>query len=149
MYTLVIVFHIIVCLLLIMVILIQSGRGGGFLESFSGLDTIFGTKTNTFLVRSTTVLATIFLLTCLGLAFLSSQRSKSLIGKDSFSKETLPLDKTEQNIPLEDVKSLPSKETTSNVEKKTQENSTKEVSTGVQDSLKSEQNKKEASESEK
>lgn len=122
MYTLIIIFHVIVCLLLIAIILIQSGRGGGFLESFSGLDSFFGTKTNTFLVRTTAVLATLFLLTCLSLAFLSSQRSKSLIEKTP-SQQLSPLGPQEDNVPAGGVESLPSKENTNklDINKETQE----------------------------
>ncbi|MEW6170979.1 MAG: preprotein translocase subunit SecG [Candidatus Omnitrophota bacterium] len=79
MYTFVIVIHMIVSLLLITVILIQQGRGGGLLESISGIESLFGTKTNAFLTRTTAILATLFIITCLGLTFLSVQRSKSLM----------------------------------------------------------------------
>jgi preprotein translocase subunit SecG len=65
--------------LLIGIILIQRGRGGGLTESFSDVESVFGTKTNTFLTRTTTVLSILFFLTCLSLAFLSAQQSKSLL----------------------------------------------------------------------
>ncbi|MCM8779816.1 MAG: preprotein translocase subunit SecG, partial [Candidatus Omnitrophica bacterium] len=52
--------HVIICALLILIILIQAGRGGGLVESFSGVESMFGTKTNTFLTRSTTVLSIAF-----------------------------------------------------------------------------------------
>jgi preprotein translocase subunit SecG len=71
--------HIIVCLLLIAAILIQRGRGGGLVESFSGVESMFGTKTNVFLSRLTSILATLFLLTCLSLAVLAARQSRSLI----------------------------------------------------------------------
>lgn len=79
MYTLVILVHIIACSLLILIVLIQQGRGGGLIDNLSSAESIFGTKTNTFLVKSTSVLAVVFFFTCLGLAFLSIQKSKSLI----------------------------------------------------------------------
>lgn len=77
--SLVITIHVIVCVVLITVILIQRGRGGGFIESFSGLESMFGTKTSEFLSRLTSVLAVVFFFTCLGLAFLSLKESKSLM----------------------------------------------------------------------
>ena len=65
--------------MLIGIILIQAGRGGGLVEGFSGVESMFGTKTNTFLTRTTTVLSTLFLVTCLSLAFLSAKQSRSLM----------------------------------------------------------------------
>lgn len=77
--TVIIVIHVIACLGLIGIILIQRGRGGGFVESFSGLDSVFGTKTSVFLTRLTTILAVTFFFTCLALTFLSLQQSRSLM----------------------------------------------------------------------
>ncbi|MDD5681161.1 MAG: preprotein translocase subunit SecG [Candidatus Omnitrophica bacterium] len=79
MITLIIVLHVIVCFLLITLVLIQRGRGSGLVESFAGVESMFGTKTNAFLTRSTTVLSIIFFLTCLGLAILSVRQSRSLL----------------------------------------------------------------------
>jgi preprotein translocase subunit SecG len=76
---LVVVIHIIICVGLIGIILIQRGRGGGLVDSFSGLDSVFGTKTSAFLTKLTTVLAITFFFTCLTLAFLSLQQSRSLM----------------------------------------------------------------------
>lgn len=71
--------HIIICALLIVLVLIQSGRGGGLVDGFSGVESMFGTKTNAFLTRTTTVLAVLFFLTCLSLALISARQSKSLM----------------------------------------------------------------------
>jgi len=79
--SIVIAIHVVVCIMLIVVVLIQSGRGGGLVESFSGIESVFGTKTNAFLTRATGILATFFILTCLTLAFLSLRQSRSLMGR--------------------------------------------------------------------
>ena len=79
MFNFIIVVHILVCILLALIILMQSGRGGGLTEGFAAAESMFGAKTNVVLVRATTVLASLFLATCLSLAFLSTQKSKSLI----------------------------------------------------------------------
>ena len=79
MFSIIIGVHILVCILLIAVILIQRGRGGGLVEGFSDVESMFGTKTNAFLSRLTTVLAILFLASCLFLAFLSARQSKSLL----------------------------------------------------------------------
>ena len=76
---LIIAIHVIACVLLIGIILVQRGRGGGLAESFSGAESMFGTKTNAFLTRATTVLSIVFFFTCLSLAFLSAKQSRSLM----------------------------------------------------------------------
>ena len=79
MYKLILSLHVIVCVLLLIIILIQRGRGGGFIESLSGADSLFGTKTSAFLVKLTTVLAILFFVCSTSLAFLSRQRSRSVL----------------------------------------------------------------------
>jgi len=82
---LIIAVHVIVCVLLIILILIQRGRGGGLVDTFSDVESMFGTKTNAFLTRTTTVLSIIFFITCLSLALISARQSKSLLDKDTAS----------------------------------------------------------------
>jgi preprotein translocase subunit SecG len=77
--TIIIIIHMIVCFFLIGIILIQAGRGGGLVDSFSSVESMFGTKTNTFLTRTTTVLSVMFFVTCLSLALLSAKQSRSLM----------------------------------------------------------------------
>jgi len=79
MMTFIIALHVLICFLLIVIILIQAGRGGGLVESFSGVESMFGPKTNAFLTRSTAVLSVLFFITCLSLALLSAQQSRSLM----------------------------------------------------------------------
>lgn len=79
MMTLIIVIHVIACVVLITLVLIQRGRGAGLVESFAGVESMFGTKTNVFLTRTTTIMAIVFFLTCLSLAVLSVRQSKSLM----------------------------------------------------------------------
>jgi preprotein translocase subunit SecG len=79
MMTFIIVIHVIASALLIILVLIQRGRGSGLVESFAGVESMFGTKTSAFLTRTTTICAVIFFLTCLTLAILSVRQSKSLL----------------------------------------------------------------------
>jgi len=76
---LLIIVHVIACLVLIGLVLIQRGRGAGLVESFAGVESMFGTKTNAFLTRTTTILSVVFFITCLSLAVLSVRQSKSLM----------------------------------------------------------------------
>ncbi len=82
MYTSILVLHILVCVFLVMSILFQAGKGAGLSNIFGGgggAESIFGTKTNIFLTRVTTLCATIFILTCIGLAMMSAHRKISLM----------------------------------------------------------------------
>jgi preprotein translocase subunit SecG len=98
MYGFLLVIHVCVAIFLIVVILIQRGRGGGLVESFSGVESMFGTRTSQFLTRATTVLATIFLFTSISLALLSARQSRSLIEEEAIS----PLQERVQDIkPIE------------------------------------------------
>jgi len=76
---LLIILHVVVCILLITLVLIQRGRGSGLVESFAGVESMFGTKTNAFLTRTTTVLSIVFFFTCLSLAIIAVRQSKSLL----------------------------------------------------------------------
>jgi len=71
--------HAFVCILLVVIILMQSGRGGGLTESFASAESMFGTQTNSLLIKATTVLTILFLSASLALAFLSANKSKSLM----------------------------------------------------------------------
>ena len=79
MMVLIIAVHVTACIALIGLVLIQRGRGGGLVESFSGVESMFGTKTSTFLTRATTILSIVFFITCLSLAVLSIRQSRSLM----------------------------------------------------------------------
>ena len=75
----IIIIHVIICMALIALVLIQRGRGGGLVETLSGVESMFGTKTNLFLTRATTILSVAFFITCLTLAVMSVRQSKSIM----------------------------------------------------------------------
>ncbi|MFC1590808.1 preprotein translocase subunit SecG [Candidatus Omnitrophota bacterium] len=83
-YGFVVFLHITACVVLILVILFQAGRGGGLAEPFGGSSTktIFGTKTGTFLTRATSVCAVLYIITCLTLGVLTARKSRSLVDKE-------------------------------------------------------------------
>src|SRR3982751_2879593 len=74
--------HVIVCVFLILVVLLQAGKGGGMGIAFGGAgsQTVFGSSgAGNFLTRLTSITATVFLLTSLALAHSASrQDSKRL-----------------------------------------------------------------------
>lgn len=74
--------HIIVCFALIIVVLLQSGKGAEMGASFgaSGSQSVFGAGGgNTFMSKLTTSAAIIFMLTSLSLAFVSGKGGSSSI----------------------------------------------------------------------
>jgi preprotein translocase subunit SecG len=83
MYIVLIIIHIVVCLILILTILLQAGRGGGLTESFGGDTTqsVLGTQAPVMLKRATEISAIVFLITSLLLAVVSSGRNRSLLNR--------------------------------------------------------------------
>ncbi|MBJ6726220.1 preprotein translocase subunit SecG [Geomesophilobacter sediminis] len=74
--------HVLVCIALIIVVLLQSGKGAEMGASFgaSGSQSVFGAGGgNTFMSKLTTSAAIIFMLTSLSLAFVSSKGGGSSI----------------------------------------------------------------------
>jgi len=75
---LIVVIHVIVCLSLIMIVLLQTGKGADMGAAFGGgaSQTLFGTTgASTFLSKATTAAAVIFMLTSLTLAYRSGNRA--------------------------------------------------------------------------
>ena len=98
--------HVLVCVLLVISILMQAGRGGGLAESFASAESMFGTQTNAFMVRVSTALAMIFIATSLVLAFYSSKKNNSLMA----DKKLLPkVQQTKAEAPAESIKIEPLK----------------------------------------
>lgn len=82
MNTLLIILHIIVSLALIVIVLLQSGKGAEMGASFGagGSQSVFGAGgSTTFLSKLTTSAAIIFMLTSLTLAFVSGKGGSSSI----------------------------------------------------------------------
>ena len=82
MSTILIIVHVIVCVALIMIVLLQTGKGADMGAAFGGggSQTLFGsTGASTFLSKATTGAAIIFMLTSLALAYISSHRTADSI----------------------------------------------------------------------
>ncbi len=98
------VLHVLVCFILILVILLQAGRGQGLTGPTFGsgdVDSLFGTRAADFLTKATSVAAICFLLTCIGLDYLEAQKSRSLL---EGPRRTAPLDIEQIKKALEKVK---------------------------------------------
>jgi preprotein translocase subunit SecG len=71
---------IFVCLFLILIVLIQKGRGGGLASAFGGAggNTAFGSKTGDVLTWATSVVFGIFILLAVALNLISNYRAKQV-----------------------------------------------------------------------
>ncbi len=102
MYTLAVIVHVIVCFLMIGAILLQAGKGAEIGAAFGGSSqTVFGSRgPGTFLSKVTVAAAIIFMLTSLGLAVLSKERTFSSTVIDLNKKES-PSD-TQPTVPTQE-----------------------------------------------
>jgi preprotein translocase subunit SecG len=96
MATLTTIIHIVVCLALIMIVLLQTGKGASMGAAFGGSSqTVFGSGgATTFLTKLTTIAAAVFMVTSLLLAFMygPGSISSSVVGTPSatIQKQTIP-----------------------------------------------------------
>jgi preprotein translocase subunit SecG len=92
MTVLLVILHVVVCVALILIVLLQTGKGADIGAAFGGgsSSTLFGsTGASTFLSKATTVAAVIFMLTSLALAYLASYRpSSSVVTETPVAVET-------------------------------------------------------------
>jgi preprotein translocase subunit SecG len=93
MFTIVTIIHIIACLFLIGVVLLQQGKGADMGAVFGGSSsTIFGSSgAGNFLTRLTTVMAVVFMLTSLALTYSSARRLGSTVFDSGSMPEPPPL----------------------------------------------------------
>ncbi len=92
MQAILITFHILACLALIFIVLLQTGRGAEIGAVFGGSSqTLFGsTGGTTFLGKLTTLAAVVFMITCLGLTYMSGQvHTKSVMDKAPVKEQPL------------------------------------------------------------
>ncbi|MBI4690816.1 MAG: preprotein translocase subunit SecG [Nitrospirae bacterium] len=86
MFTLLLIIHVMVCIFLIFIVLIQSGKGAELGAAFGGSSqTLFGSRgAATFFSKLTTIAAIVFMLSSLSLAVVSAKTG-------SVVKKTIPL----------------------------------------------------------
>ncbi|MGA7237190.1 MAG: preprotein translocase subunit SecG [Bryobacteraceae bacterium] len=78
MYILVLIVHIIVCLFLVVVVLLQSGKAADLAGAFGGMgsQTAFGPRGSaTLLSKATTISAALFMVTSLSLSILATRNA--------------------------------------------------------------------------
>ena len=85
--------HVIVCIFMIAVILLQRGKGAevGAVFGGGGAGTVFGSRgAGNFLTKLTTASAVIFMLTSLSLSYLMTRSSDDRLFEDGVIEEAAP-----------------------------------------------------------
>lgn len=86
------VVHVLIAVFLIVVILIQGGRGGlGEALGGAAAQSLFGGGANTVMTKITAVCAGLFMVTCLSLALLSTARGRSVMEQIPMTSDALPI----------------------------------------------------------
>ncbi len=89
MFTVMVIFHTIICILLVIVVLMQSAKGEGLAGAFGGggsglTGAVFGGRgAVSFLSKATTILAVIFMVNCGVLAYMSKGRMETQAVEES------------------------------------------------------------------
>lgn len=90
------IFHVLICVLLVVTVLLQAGKGGGLAGSIGGglaSSSVLGGRTAaTFLTKATTVLATAFMLSCLvqSVAFQTAETTPTTATQRTMAEQQVP-----------------------------------------------------------
>jgi len=99
MSALITIIHIIVCLILIVAVLLQSGKAADLAGAFGGVgsQSVFGPRSaTTLLSKMTTISAVLFMITSLGLWILSGKGGRSVVsGEEAPPRHETPAAATE------------------------------------------------------
>jgi len=123
-YYAVVAVHIIVCIFLVLVVLLQSGKGADLAGAFGGgaTQTAFGSRgPASFLTRMTTVVAIVFMVTSISLSIMGGSRTtddKSIL---ETSGRTLPVQEQKTDTNAAPV-SIPTQEQIEEEMRRIQEN---------------------------
>ncbi|MCX7945059.1 MAG: preprotein translocase subunit SecG [Deltaproteobacteria bacterium] len=104
MVTLVTIIHVIVGIFLILVVLLQGGKGAGLGAAFGGSSqTVFGASgASSFLAKLTAIAASLFVITSISLSYFSS-KSESALAKYSAKKSSVGKKETTNPTPITDA----------------------------------------------
>lgn len=110
MSTVITVIHITVCIALICIVLLQSGKGASLGAAFGGAtQTVFGASGGAgFFEKLTTAIAVIFMVTSILLTFISAKRGGETIMKPRATQEQKTVPKIPQAPGTEAGKKAPS-----------------------------------------
>jgi preprotein translocase subunit SecG len=118
MYILLLILHVIVCLFLIIVVLLQSGKAADLAGAFGGMgsQTAFGPRGSaTLLSKATTISAVLFMITSLSLSILATRNAGLGTSVLEVAPKTTTAPKTAPapaQIPVPGVPAAPAGQTT-------------------------------------
>lgn len=104
MSTVIVTIHILVCVALILIVLLQTGRGSEMGAAFGGgaSQTLFGSSgSGTFFSKLTTGAAIIFMLTSLVLAYRSGHKTVESVMSDTAAPVTAPKEEAQNAEPTQ------------------------------------------------
>ena len=112
--------HVVVALILIILILIQHGKGADAGAAFgSGASgTVFGSRgSGSFLSRSTAILATLFFVTSLSLAYFAGQKKAPQSLMEQAAPQVQESTQSSSDVPVSDVPVVPAEPAQTDVPK--------------------------------
>lgn len=108
MYILFLIVHVVVCLFLIVVVLLQSGKAADLAGAFGGMgsQTAFGPRGSaTLLSKATTISAVIFMVTSLGLSILATRGAG--LGTSVLEDTSAPKSAPTKSVPVQVPPAIP------------------------------------------
>jgi preprotein translocase subunit SecG len=88
MITIVLMLHVLFCFILVLIVLLQGGRGTSFGAAFGGASqTLFGTRRGNILTKITTIAAALFMLTSLSLTIIFARHATPILKKRGVTVE--------------------------------------------------------------
>jgi preprotein translocase subunit SecG len=106
MYSIILVFHIIACLALILIVLLQKGKGSGIAGLFGGggADQVFSAPSGTaFIKKLTAIMAAIFVMTSLILTIMTSRQGLKTVTGQAFPVQSPPVAQSPSQLPTTPV----------------------------------------------
>ncbi|HEY9017473.1 preprotein translocase subunit SecG [Thiomicrospira sp.] len=103
MFEIILAIHIVIAFVLIVLVLLQQGKGADAGANFGGgsSQSVFGSRGSAnFLSRTTAVLATLFFITSLSLAYIASKEVKGYKSVVSEQSTPAPKEEADTNTPV-------------------------------------------------
>ena len=104
MYTVIVIVHVLACLALIVVVLLQKGKGADLGAAFGGSSqTVFGSQgAGGFFTKLVGVAVAIFMMTSLSLAYMSSHRVQATVMEETKKSDAAaPAESGQEGVPVE------------------------------------------------
>jgi preprotein translocase subunit SecG len=109
-HNVILIIHVLVAIGVIGLVLVQQGKGADAGAAFGGgaSSTVFGSQgSGSFLTRATAILATIFFITSLSLAYLSNQKIKPTSVVDTVKQEKVEVPAVKKDKPAKPTSDVP------------------------------------------